>query len=81
MSEGGWKPSGPARAAARPLSFAEALLHEVEPGFNTPMRRWRGGFMGCRRPIVGWYEWGVGESWEIVRAYCLTLRCHEVGMN
>ena len=35
---------GPARAAARPLSFAEALLNEVEPGFNTPMRRWRGGF-------------------------------------
>ena len=27
---------GPARAAARPLSFAEALLNEVEPGFNTP---------------------------------------------
>ena len=28
--------SGPARAAARPLSFAEALLNEVEPGSNTP---------------------------------------------
>ena len=27
---------GPARAAARPLSFAEALLNGVEPGFNTP---------------------------------------------
>ena len=29
------RPSGPARAAARPLSFAEALLNEIEPGFNT----------------------------------------------
>ena len=26
---------GPARAAARPLSFAEALLYEGGPGFNT----------------------------------------------
>ena len=33
--EGGWNAGGPARAAARPLSFAEALLNEVEPGFNT----------------------------------------------
>ena len=49
-----WNAGGPARAAARPLSFAEALLNEVEPGFNTPMRRWRGGFTryrACRRPI------------------------------
>ena len=30
------KVGGPARAAARPLSFAEALLNEVEPGSNTP---------------------------------------------
>ena len=29
------RPSGPARAAARPLSFAEALLNEIEPGFYT----------------------------------------------
>ena len=52
--EGGWNAGGPARAAARPLSFAEALLNEVEPGFYTPMRRWRGGFTryrACRRPI------------------------------
>ena len=46
--------------------------------------RQRGGFMGCRRcrrPIVGWYEWGAAESWEIVRAYCTTLSWHEVGMH
>ena len=35
-AKGGPKVGGPARAAARPLSFAEALLNEVEPGFNTP---------------------------------------------
>ena len=48
-----WDDGGPARAAARPLSFAEALLNEVEPGFNPPMRRWRGGLQalrGTRRP-------------------------------
>ena len=28
--ESRWKVGGPARAAARPLSFAEALLNEVE---------------------------------------------------
>ena len=52
--------------------------------FYTPLRRWRGGFMGCRRcrrPIVGSYEWGAEESLEIVRAYCPTLSWHEVGMN
>ena len=41
-------------------------------------------FMGCRRcrrPIVGSYERGAGESLEIVRAYCPTLSWHEVGMN
>ena len=46
---------GPARAAACPLSFAEALLNEVEPGFYTPMRRWRGGLQalrGTRRPCI-----------------------------
>ena len=49
------RPSGPARAAARPLSFAEALLNEVEPGSYTPMRRWRGGLQalrGTRRPCI-----------------------------
>ena len=82
--ERGWNAGGPARAAARPLSFAEALLNEVEPGFNTPMRRWRGGFMGyrrCRRPIAGWYDWGARETWEIAPAHRMILIWHEVGMK
>ena len=44
----------------------------------------RGGFRGCRRcrrSIVGWYEWGAGESWDIVLTYSMILSCHEAGLT
>ena len=81
------KAGRPARAAARPLSFAEALLNEVEPGFNTPMRRWRGGFTryrACRRPIweanrihVKPRNFGWLAGWLAGRLICIYFSCHE----
>ena len=29
----------------------------------------------------GWYEWGAGEIWQIVRAYEVMLIWHGMGMN
>ena len=70
----------------RKLTLAEAFDKSTVPNAlgSSSKREQRGGFMGCRRcrrPVVGSYEWGAGESWEIVRAYCPTLSWHEVGMN
>ena len=59
------------------FSFWSLGLKRLEP-------RWWRRIMGCRRcrrPIVGSYEWGAGESLESVRAYCTILSWHEVGMN
>ena len=70
----------------RKLTLAEAFDIATIPNAlgRSSKREQRGGFMGCRRcrrPIVGSYEWGAGESLEILRAYCPTLSWHEVGMN
>ena len=80
------KPSGPARAAARPFSFAEALLNEVEPGFNTPMRRWRGGLPAAAMPpthrgmecvVRGRVVRGSVSTWDDVGLKCGASGRHE----
>ena len=70
----------------RKLTLAEAFDKSMVPNAlgSSSKREQRGGLMGsrrCRRPIVRWYEWGAGESWEILHAYCTTLSWHEVGTS